>query len=49
METADTIASHAQTHKYCQRTGEKGLVVPIDKEKAFRSALNSIGFGMPFV
>jgi len=47
VETADTIASNARTRKYCQRTGEKGLVVPVEKEKVFRSALNSIGFGMP--
>ena len=25
------------------------LVVPVDKEKAFRAALNAIGYGMPQV
>lgn len=48
-ETADTIAHNALTGRLCQRTGKKGLVVPADKEKAFRSALNSIGYGMPLV
>jgi hypothetical protein len=48
-EIADQIAQNAQTRKLCQRTGERGLVVLRDKEKAFRDALNAIGYGMPRV
>jgi hypothetical protein len=32
-----------------QRRGECCLLVPMDKEKAFRNALNGIGYGMPQV
>jgi hypothetical protein len=48
-QLAELIAQNCQTGKLCQRTGERCLVVPLDKEKAFRSALNSIGYGMPQV
>jgi hypothetical protein len=48
-QIADLIAQNAQTAKLCQRTGEKSLVVLKDKEKAFRDALNAIGYGMPQV
>jgi hypothetical protein len=38
-----------RTNDYApQRSGEKHLVVRRDKEKAFRKALASIGYGMPF-
>jgi hypothetical protein len=46
---AETIAQNSQTAKFCRRTGEQGLVVPMDKENAFRDALNAIGYGMPQV
>ncbi len=46
---AETIAQNSQTGKLCQRAGERCLVVRLDKEKAFRTALNSIGYGMPQV
>jgi hypothetical protein len=48
-QIADLIAQNSQTGKLCQRTGERCLVVPMDKEKAFRDALNAIGYGMPRV
>jgi hypothetical protein len=48
-QVAEMIAPNSQTGKFCQRTGERGLVVLVDKEKAFRDALNSIGYGMPQV
>jgi hypothetical protein len=46
---AEMIAQNSQTGKLCQRAGERCLVVRLDKEKAFRAALNSIGYGMPQV
>jgi hypothetical protein len=48
-EIAETIARNTQTGKLCQRTGERSLAVSVDKEKAFRDALNAIGYGMPRV
>lgn len=48
-EVAEQIAHHLQTAKLCQRTGERGLVVPLEKEKSFRDALKAIGYGMPQV
>ena len=48
-QVAEMIAQNSQTGKLCQRTGERCLVVPVDKEKAFRDALNAIGYGMPQV
>jgi hypothetical protein len=48
-QIAEMIAQNSQTGKLCQRTGQRCLVVPVDKEKAFRAALNSIGYGMPQV
>jgi hypothetical protein len=48
-QIAQLIAENSETAKLCQRTGERCLVVPMDKEKAFRSALNAIGYGMPRV
>jgi hypothetical protein len=46
-QIAELIAQNSETGKLCQRTGEHCLVVPVDKEKAFRTALNAIGYGMP--
>ena len=46
-QVAEMIANNLQAAKLCQRTGERGLVVPVDKERAFRDALHAIGYGMP--
>ncbi len=46
-QVAEMIANNSQTAKLCQRTGDRGLVVPVDKEETFRNALNAIGYGMP--
>ncbi|MGH7972987.1 MAG: hypothetical protein ACREIC_30085, partial [Limisphaerales bacterium] len=48
-QLAELIAQNSQTGKLCQPTGERSLVVAMDKEKAFRAALNAIGYGMPQV
>jgi hypothetical protein len=48
-QVAETIANSPQTGRLCQRTGQRGLVVPVEKERAFRDALNAIGYGMPQV
>lgn len=48
-QVAETIARNSQSEKLCQRVGERGLVVAVDKEKAFRHALNAMGYGMPQV
>ena len=48
-QLAELIVQNSKTGKLCQRTGERSLVVPVDKEKAFRAALNAIGYGMPQV
>lgn len=48
-EVAEIIATNFKTGKLCQRTGDRSLVVIEDKEKAFREALHSIGYGMPRV
>ena len=46
-QIADMIAQNSDTRRFCQRAGDRCLVVPIDREKAFREALNAIGYGMP--
>jgi hypothetical protein len=46
-QIADMIAQNSNTRRFCQRTGERSLVVPLDREKAFGEALNAIGYGMP--
>lgn len=48
-EIAEIIARDSGAGKLCQRTGDRGLVVPLDKEKSFREMLNALGFGMPRV
>jgi hypothetical protein len=37
------IARNSQTGRFCHRAGERCLVVPLDKEKGFRDALNGLG------
>jgi len=46
-QIADMIAQNSDTGRLCQRAGERCLVIPLDREKAFREALNAIGYGMP--
>lgn len=48
-QIAETIARDARAGTLCHRTGDRGLVVSVDKEKAFRDAINALGFGMPRV
>jgi hypothetical protein len=48
-QIAEIIARDARAGTLCQRTGDRGLVVSVDKEKAFRDAINALGFGMPRV
>ena len=48
-QIAEVIARDARAGMLCQRTGDRGLVIPVDKEKSFREALNSLGYGMPRV
>jgi hypothetical protein len=48
-QLAELLAQNSQTGKLCQRTGERSLVIPTDKEKDFRAALHAIGYGMPRV
>lgn len=48
-EIAEIIARDSRSGKLCQRTGERSLVVLVDKEKPFREALNALGYGMPRV
>lgn len=48
-QIAEVIARDARAGMLCQRTGDRGLVVPMDKEKSFRDALNGLGYGMPRV
>lgn len=47
-KTAESIAGNAATKKLCRRSGDKHLVVAQDKEPAFRQALASLGYGMPY-
>ncbi len=46
-EIADIIARDSRAGKLCERSGDRGLVVLMDKEKTFRDAINALGFGMP--
>jgi hypothetical protein len=48
-EIADLVAYHERTKKFCQRAGERYLVVLADAEAPFRKALHSLGYGMPRV
>lgn len=48
-QIAEVIARDARARKLCQRVGDRGLVIPVEKEKAFRDALNALGYGMPRV
>lgn len=46
-EVADLVAHHERTQKFCQRAGERHLVILAEAEEQFRKALHSLGYGMP--
>lgn len=48
-EIAEAIARDRRAGALCQRAGDRGLVLPLDKEASFREALNALGYGMPRV
>lgn len=48
-QIAEGIARDDRAGKLCQRIGDRGLVIPVDKERSFREALNALGYGMPRV
>jgi hypothetical protein len=48
-EIADLVAQHERTKKFCQRAGERHVVVLADAEEPFRKALHTLGYGMPRV
>ena len=47
--SADLVALHERTKKFCQRAGERHLVVLAEAAEQFRKALHSLGYGMPRV
>lgn len=48
-QIAEAIAHDARAGTFCGRTGDRGLVIPEDKEESFRKAINTLGYGMPRV
>lgn len=48
-QIAEAIARDPRAGTLCLRTGDRGLVIPVDKEESFRRAINVLGFGMPRV
>jgi hypothetical protein len=46
-EVANMVAHHERTKKFCQRAGERHLVVLVEAENQFRKALHLLGYGMP--
>jgi hypothetical protein len=46
-QIADTLAQDSRIAAFSQRTGDRGLIIPMDKEHAFRQAINSLNLGMP--
>ena len=49
QQIAQVIFRDARAGKLCQRIGDRGLVISVDREKSFREALNALGYGMPRV
>jgi hypothetical protein len=47
VEIAELVVQHERTRKFCQRAGERHLVVMADAEEPFRKALHAMGYGMP--
>jgi hypothetical protein len=48
-EIAEAIARDPRAGTLCQRTGDRGLVIPVEKEESFHAAINGLGYGMPRV
>lgn len=48
-QVAEAIARDPRAGALCRPTGDRGLVIPLDKEESFRAAINGLGFGMPRV
>ena len=48
-QIAEAIARDPRAGMLCRRTGDRGLVIPVDKEESFRRAINGLGYGMPRV
>lgn len=46
-ETAQAIAKHKLTKPLCQLANKQTLFVPVGSEKAFRKAVNVLGYGLP--
>ncbi|MCZ6872797.1 MAG: hypothetical protein O7G88_04590, partial [bacterium] len=46
---ADLMATNKDTKKWCQRAGERHLVIATDAEDRFRKAIHRLGYGMPRV
>ena len=46
-DTAALLATDQRTAKLCLRAGERNLVVPTGRERAFRNAIHALGYGMP--
>ena len=46
-EIADLVAQHERTQRFCQRAGERHVVVLAEAEEQFRKALHSLGYGLP--
>jgi hypothetical protein len=44
---ADLVAQHERTKRFCQRAGERQVVVLAEVEEQFRKALHSLGYGLP--
>jgi hypothetical protein len=47
VKTADTIEKHKCTKDLCRRLDARTLIVPVEKEQAFRKAVHIVGFGLP--
>ena len=48
-DTAAVVASNELTRQWCQRAGERQVVIMTDAEEPFRKALRALGYGMPRV
>ena len=46
---AELIAQDVHTRQWCQRAGERHLVIATEAEEAFRKAIHLLGYGMPKV
>ncbi len=48
-ELAEHVAGHEVTKAFCQRAGDRHVVIQVDAEDQFRKALHTLGYGMPKV